>query len=195
MPAGKDVARVARCAFPTQSLSVYSARMQKRIATLWLLGLSLAGCGGAAGVTPVAPLPVDSLEIGTPSPSTGATIVISTGTPPGAFILKGSGQLTVPITLTSARDLPYAQLYVFLLSGSDYCGQNLPDAPTWSPLRSGRTESFNISGFQVYRLPCEVTGVRVMLHTRNSGLLTPPGGAETVIEKTLAVRYQIKAAG
>lgn len=166
------------------------------IAVLLLCGVGLAGCGSPTSATPVEPEPVvDSLVIGTPSPSSGATIVISTGTPPGAFILPGSGQLSVPITLISARELPFAQLYVFLLSGDGYCGQNLPDTPTWSPLAAGRSMSFNITGFQVYRLPCEVTGLRVMLHTRNSGTLTPPTAAETVIEKTLAVSYHIKASG
>lgn len=162
-----------------------------KIAALVMCAVSAAGCGGATVATPVGPEPVDTLVIGAPSPSSGATIVISTGTPPGAFIPRTSGQLTVPITLSSARERSFAQLNVYLMSGDGYCGQNIPDSPTWSPLPAGSSMSFNISGFQVFRLPCEVTGVRVMLHTRNSGNLTPPSAAETIIEKTIAVTYHI----
>jgi hypothetical protein len=52
--------------------------------------------------------------------------------------------------------------------------------------------SVTITGFQVFRLPCEVTGIRAMLHTRNSGLLTPPTSSETVAEGTLTVNFTIR---
>jgi hypothetical protein len=49
-----------------------------------------------------------------------------------------------------------------------------------------------VSGFRVYRLPCEVTGVRAMLHTRNNGLLVPPTASETLAETTLPLRVLIR---
>jgi len=150
-----------------------------------------SGCGSEALDMPSAPTPVTSLVVGAPSPPSGATIRVTVGEPPGTFILPNSGQLSVPITVSSAREVPFAQLYVFLLSGDTYCGQNLPDTPSWSPFPAGRTLTFPITGFQVYRLPCEVTGLRVMLHTRNSGSLTPPTPAETVVESTLSVNYHL----
>ena len=62
--------------------------------------------------------------------------------------------------MTSNRELPWAQLNVYVLTADGYCGQNLPDAPTWGPFAKGQAQSVTISGFQVYRTPCEVTGVR-----------------------------------
>ena len=96
--------------------------------------------------------------------------------------------------MTSDRDVPWAQLYVYLYRGSermDYCGQNLPDAPTWGPFAKGQTATVTISGFQVSR-PCEVTSIRAFLHTRNSGLLTPPTESETVASGSLAVNYSFR---
>jgi hypothetical protein len=139
------------------------------------------------------PTPVSSITIGQPTPAAGA-VIQTTGTLPGAFITRGSGQLSIPMTVTSGREVPWAQLYVYLLTNntSGYCGQNLPDAPTWGPFAKGQTVSVSISGFQVFQLPCQVTGVRAMLHTRNTGLLTPPISSETVAEATMAVSYTIR---
>jgi hypothetical protein len=75
---------------------------------------------------------------------------------------------------------------------SDTAVQNLPDVPTWGPFRKGETETVTISGFQVYRLPCQVTGVRAFLHTRNNGALTPPTTSETVAEGTMSVNYTVQ---
>jgi hypothetical protein len=97
--------------------------------------------------------------------------------------------------MTLAHEVPRAQLNVYLLTGeggSDYCGQNTPDSPTWGPLPAGWTTTYTVTGFRVYRLPCEVTGIRAMLHTRNDGRLTPPTPDETIAESTVAVRYQIR---
>ncbi len=85
-----------------------------------------------------------------------------------------SGLISVSLSVQVAYDVPWAQLYVYLLSGSDYCGQNLPDAPTWGFLTAGWTTTYTVTGFQVYSLPCDVTGVQVFFHTRNNGLLIPP---------------------
>jgi hypothetical protein len=76
-----------------------------------------------------------------------------------------------------------------------YCAQNLPDAPGWEPLVKGQTASVTISGFQVYRLPCDVTGIRAYMTTRDirrGGLLTPPPADETVASGVLAVNYQLR---
>jgi hypothetical protein len=72
------------------------------------------------------------------SPS-GGTIVVPEGTPPGAFIPRNSGLLSVGLSIASGREVPWAQLNVYLLSGDSYCGQNLPDSPTWRPFAAGQT--------------------------------------------------------
>jgi len=98
------------------------------------------------------------------------------------------------VTVTSSRDVPWSQLYVYLMTGPnamDYCAQNLPDAPTWAPFQKGQTVTVTVSGFQVFRLPCEVTGIRAFLHTRNSGLLTPPIATDTVAEGSMNVSYHL----
>src|SRR5438105_3218247 len=63
-----------------------------------------------------------------------------------------------------------------------YCGQNLPDSPTWQFLTPGWKTTVTVSGFQVFRLPCDVTGFRAMWHMRNSGNLTPPSATETIAD-------------
>ena len=160
----------------------------------------VCGIGAAVAVTIAAvacdhdvtsPSGVSRLSFGTPLPSSGAAIQ-TTGTPPGAFIDRGSGKLSVPITIEAGRDAGRAALFVYLLSGDSYCGQNLPDTPTFTPLERGQRATVTITGFQVYRLPCEVTGVRAMLHTRTGGLLTPPVPADTIAEATLDVRYTMR---
>ena len=140
------------------------------------------------------PTPVSSITFGQPSPAAGSTI-LTTGTPPGAFIPRGSGRLSIPLTVTSGRDVPWAQLYVYLLApvgDLGYCGQNLPDAPTWGPFEKGQTVSVTITGFQVFPASCSVTGLRAILHTRNTGLLTPPTASETIADATLPITYFIR---
>jgi hypothetical protein len=160
------------------------ARIAIAVAALWC-----AACSDSTGPTPMQP----ALTITAPSPASGATIVVSQGTPPGAFITRGSGQLSIPIAVTAAREVPWAQLYVYLMNGSDtYCGQNLPDAPTWAPFLKGQTASVTITGFQVFSLPCDVTGIHAFLHTRNTGLLTPPIPTDTVAEGSMTVSYHLQ---
>jgi hypothetical protein len=91
--------------------------------------------------------------------------------------------------------VPWAQLSVYLVSGEggiEFCGLNDPDAPTWRFLPSGWTTTYTVTGFQVYRLPCEVTGIRAMLHMRNNGLRLPPTPTETIAEATLPVRLSLR---
>ena len=133
-----------------------------------------------------------TLIISPPTPPSGSTI-IATGTLPGAFITRGSGKISIPITVTSAREVPWAQLYVYLMMDStNYCGQNLPDAPTWAPFLKGQSESVTITGFQVFRLPCDVIALHAYLHTRNTGLLTPPISTDTVVDGSIAVSYHLQ---
>ena len=97
--------------------------------------------------------------------------------------------------MTIAQEVPFARLNVYLLTGgsdTDYCGMNDPDAPTWGLLPSGWNTTYTVSGFRVSRLPCEVTGIRVMLHMRNSGLFAPPLPSETIAQATLPAGFLIR---
>jgi hypothetical protein len=162
---------------------------------LGLTALALAGCGGSSPSQPTQ----DSVRITATSPAAGTTVVIPEQYPyilPGGVALPpGSGLISVGFTATSGHNAPFAQLNVYLLTGgttTEYCGQNTPDAPTWSFLTPGWTASYAVTGFRVYRLPCDVTGFRVMLHTRNNGLLTPPTSAETIAEATVPASFQLR---
>lgn len=142
---------------------------------------------------PFSPDPVSELTISTPTPAPGSVIPI---TPIGiqSFIERGSGVFSVPITVTSDREVDWAQLRVYLYRGpnlQDTCGVNLPDAPTWGPFEKGQTASVTISGWQLSG-PCDVTSIRAWLHTRNSGLILPPNESETVASGRLDVRYTFR---
>src|SRR4051812_15952259 len=116
--------------------------------TAAIVALLCAACSDSNAPTP---LP-STVTISTPSPAAGSTIG-ATGTLPGAFITRGSGKISIPITVTSGREVPWAQLYVYLMTDStNYCGQNLPDAPTWAPFLKAQTATVTITGFQVFRL-------------------------------------------
>ena len=144
--------------------------------------------------SPSSPTPVKSLTIATPAAPFGSSITV-TQNGSQYFLARGSGLFSIPITVTSDREVPYAQLSVYLYDGSDtqsYCGQNIPDAPTWGPFQKGQTASVSISGFQVFRVPCNVTSIRAWLHTRNNGLLIPPNESETVATGSLAVSYAFR---
>ena len=133
------------------------------------------------------------------SPSSSVTLVIPATyvyNEIGVVVLpKGSGLISVRGILVSARPAAFAQLSVYLLtsaSGTEYCGQNLPDSPTWRPLPTGWTTTFTVSGFQVFRAPCAVRGIRVILHARdNPNLGIPPQPEEIIAEATLPVSFQI----
>jgi len=158
---------------------------------------SVAFVSTACGGSSTAPSVSSSLHISPPTPATGATIHVAGGGAVGTFIAPGSGQLSIPITVTSGRQLAWAQLYVYLMTADDpdsYCAQNLPDAPGWG-LAKGQTESVTITGFQVFRLPCDVTAIRAYLATRDTrrgGLETPPRPDETVALDVFATSYQLR---
>ena len=130
-----------------------------------------------------------SLTISSVSPIRDTTITIPGqypyNIPGGVVVPRGNGLMSVNMNLSVAADVPWAQLNVYLLTGGttdQYCGQNLPDAPTWQFLTPGWKTTVSVSGFQIYRLPCDVTGLRAILHLRNNGLLTPPTGTEMIAE-------------
>jgi hypothetical protein len=157
------------------------------------LGLLACGCGDSL-TSPDSQ--ESSLVITAVSPRSGSMVVVPAEYPynllGGAVLPPQSGLISVTLSIRSAHEVPWAQLYVYLLSGSDYCGQNLPDAPTWGFLPSGWMTTYTVTGFQVYGLPCDVTGVRAVFHTRNNGLLTPPIASETIADATLPVSFQIR---
>ena len=171
--------------------------MRPRIVFLLPLALLAPGCGGGS---PTAPTPIESkLVIDATTPASGTTVVVPDRYPyiiPGGVVLPpGSGLISVRVSMTSGHDVPWARLNVYLLTGgtsTEYCGENGPDAPTWSFLTPGWTNTFTVTGFRIYRLPCEVTGIRAMLHMRNNGLFAPPLPSETVAEATLAQSLHIR---
>jgi hypothetical protein len=134
------------------------------------------------------------------SPPSGSTIVVPKEYPyiiPGGVVIpRHSGLISLGLSMTSAHEVPWAQLSVYLLTGGDqrldYCGQNDPDAPTWQFLTSGWMTTYTVTGFRLYRLPCEVTGIRAMLHMRNNGLGIPPIPSETIAEATFSTSYHIR---
>ncbi len=127
------------------------------------------------------------------SPPSGSTIIVGNGNPPGAFILRGSGQLTVGLTISAVHTVPWAQLRVYLLTATGYCGQNLPDSPVWAPLEAGERIDYAVTGFQVFSLPCDVVGLRALLDTRgdiNTG--SPPAAGLAAADMTLPYNLALR---
>ena len=127
---------------------------------VFVAALVPACSGHDASPTPV--VTTSTVALTSPMPATGSTLM-PIGTPPGTFFTRGSGQFGVTVTITAGQDLPFAQLAMFLLTPGNadgYCGQNLPDWPTWRPFARGQTVTLTVTGFQVFSLPCEVTGIR-----------------------------------
>jgi hypothetical protein len=176
-------------------------------AGLWCLvtaitALAASGCDSETGPTK------GSVAISMPTPPPGAVIpIVQNGSQ--YFLARGSGMFSIPITVTAGREVPYAQLSVYLYEAPrdplqrgfppvtgdldlGYCGQNLPDAPTWGPFLKDQTATVSISGFQFSKSPCNVASIKVFLHTRNNGTLTPPNDSETVVQGSLAVNYTFR---
>ena len=148
------------------------------------------------GPTPIV-MP-STIALTSPTPGPGTTLTL-TGTPPGAFFMRGSGQFGVTVRITAGEDLPFAQLAVFLLTNGNadgYCGQNLPGWPTWRPFARGQTVTYTVTGFQVFSLPCEVTGIRAVFNTRtdlHQGGVPP---AQLIVaDTTLPVVYHLHPSG
>lgn len=115
--------------------------------------------------------------------------------PGGVALLPGSGVLSVTVNMTAAVSVPWAELNVYLLTGGtsdQYCGQNTPDSPTVQFITPGWSTSVTVTGFRIYRLPCDVTGFRAMLHMRNNGNLMPPSSSDTIAEATAPTTLHIQ---
>jgi len=163
------------------------------------LALLAWGCGRSSPSTPSIPVK-SSVVFRTVAPASGSVVVVPPEYPfyvPGGVVIPpGSGLISVDLSLTSAHDVPWAQLNVYLLTNEPglggYCGQNPNDSPTWQFLTPGWQTHVTVTGFRVYRLPCDVTGIRAMLHMRNNGSYTPPIPSETIAEATFPVSFQIR---
>lgn len=158
---------------------------------LFVMSLTAAACNSPTGPS------ADSLTIRL-SQASGSILTVPPQYPynaiGGVLLPFGSGVLSVSVAMTVGHNVPRAQLNVYLLTGGaadQYCGQNLPDSPAWQFLTPGWKQTVTVTGFQVYRLPCDVTGIRAMLHQRNNGLLTPPTASETIVENTLATSWHL----
>jgi len=103
----------------------------------FVLIVIVGGCEASRSPTTPSPPPVSSMVFTGVSPPSGSTILLPVEYP---YILPGG-------------------------KSSEFCGDNGPDAPTWSFLTTGWTTTYSATGFRVYRLPGEVTGIRAMLHT------------------------------
>lgn len=111
----------------------------------------------------------------------------------GVALPKGSGLISARVTLASARQESLARLSVFLMTdGQTYCGHNDNDLPRWAPLGEGFTTTYEVTGFRVYRLPCDVTGIRAVLHTHPENGSTEPRPGEILAQATVPVRFRIQ---
>ncbi len=158
-----------------------------------LFAVAAIACGDNGPSRPT----TDSVTATVVAPANGSTVVIPAQYPyheaGGVVLPPGSGLVSVRVQMASAHDVPWAQLNVYLLTdgpGLGYCGQNLPDSPTWQFLKPGWTADVTVTGFQTL-LPCHVTGVRAMLHMRNNGTLTPPTPSETIAEATAPADFRL----
>ena len=167
-------------------------RILRRLSVVLVLVSLTTSCS-----SPNAPAPVSSLVISTPTPAPGSTIVANQI---GIqwFVTRGSGQFSVPISISSDRDLPYAKLNVYLWDNTvggtfSYCGQNIPDSPVWQPFAKGQTITVTISGFQIFRVPCNVTSIRAWFHHLiDTGGTAPPPDSFTVATFDLPVTYTFR---
>jgi hypothetical protein len=164
----------------------------------WLLlccGLATVphwSCGGN-DTKITTPSPAATLAFTRESPSSGSTITVSNGSPPGAFIVRGSGQLSVGLAVNAVTDVPWVQLRVYLLTATGYCGQNLPDSPVWAQVAAGQQVEYAVTGFQVYRLPCDVVGLRALLYT-GGDIHTgpPPSPGEMLADVTMPISLSLR---
>ncbi len=167
-----------------------------RVAVCAAAAVACACSGNDASPTPI--VTPSTIALTAPTPASGSTLS-PIGTPPGTFFTRGSGQFGVTVTITAGQDLPFAQLAVFLLTSGNadgFCGQNLPDWPTWRPFARGQTVTYTVTGFQVFSLPCEVNGIRAVFNTRDDLHLGGiPPASFVVADTTLPVVYHLRPAG
>ena len=119
--------------------------MRARVSGVLALGVLLSACGGDSPSTPSTRSRGEMIA-GTIVPASGGSVT-AIGEAPGFFVLRGSGGIEVPLTITPGRDLPYAELQVFLESNPDVtCGANLPDRQIWTQLKAADRLSLSITG-------------------------------------------------
>ena len=162
--------------------------------SVWLplVCLLAGGCNSSTS-----PSGRDALTITASTPASGSSVTLPVqffNTQGAAIVLRDAKLFSVTMNINVAHDVPWAQLNVYLLTGGtndQYCGQNLPDSPTWQFLSKGWKTTVTVSGFQVFRVPCDVTGFRAMLHMRNNGNLTPPSPTETIAENSMSTTLHL----
>jgi hypothetical protein len=160
---------------------------------LAVLIVTAAAASAACGET--SPSPENNrIAFQAPAPPPGATIQTGTTQFGGAFIERGSGKLSIPVTIEAGTDERIARLFIYAKDASGAtCAQNLPDTPDLSPLKHGTVQSITVTGFQVYRLPCDVESFRAVLHRRESrNLNTELTAAEIITEAMLTARYSVR---
>jgi hypothetical protein len=166
-----------------------------------IMVLLLAGFAASCGSSLEGPTPaVDSVTVTATSLGQGGVLIIPASYTynefGGVVLRKDSGLMSMSVAVSSAREQSFGQLSIYLLSGAGnetYCAQNSPDSPTWRSLPAGWTTTYTVTGFQVYRLPCTVTGARVIFHKRdNIHLGLPPTFSETITEVTLPISFTIR---
>ena len=170
----------------------YAGHMIARVVVALCVSACAIGCG--RDDSPMRPSRPSTVAIGAVAPPSGSTLA-PVGTPPGAFFPRLSGMFGVTISVTAGEKLSFAQLNVYLLTtdSSNYCGQNLPDSPTWRPFQEGDTVTYTVTGFQVYRLPCEVTAIRAIFHTRDDSHVGGiPPSSQIVADTTLPAVFHFR---
>jgi hypothetical protein len=167
-----------------------------KILSLVALALLAAACNDATGPTTEVPTTI----VAGMNPMQSGVISLSPTeypyiVPGGVLLLPGSNLVKVDITATLGRAEPLAKLDVYLLTADGgYCGQNDPDSPEFRNLPAGWTERRTVTGFRVYRLPCQVTGLRAILHRRpaSTGLGAPPNADQIIVETRVPAQLLIR---
>lgn len=166
-----------------------------RSASLVVLAVFAAACGDG---NPAAP-DYSRIAVSLP-PNQPRTVAIPDSFPyvvPGGVLLpKGSGLLSIDVWAALGRPAPRAELALYLMSeddGGEYCGQNSPDAPVFLHREEGSAIRYTVTGFRIHTLPCDVRGVRAILHTRiDPQLLTPPTADQTIVETRGFERFVLR---
>ena len=160
----------------------------------WVCAVALASACGSED-TPTAPSGIGTVTFRQVTPPSGSTIVVSAGFAPDALIVRESGQLSITMEITGTRDADFAQLDVHLLDADGHgnsCAQNVTDIPTWGPWVGRGVVRVTVSGFQTYRLPCDVSGIRAIVHLRPGRLATIPLPTQTLADGTLPIVYRLR---
>jgi hypothetical protein len=167
-----------------------------KIPSLVAAALLAAACNDATGPTNEVPTRI----VAGMNPTQSGVVSLSPTeypyiVPGGVLLLPGSNLVKVDVTTTLGRAEPYAKLDVYLSTADgQYCGANDPDSPEFRDLPAGWTERRTVTGFRVFRLPCEVTGVRAILHRRpaSTGIHGPANPDQIIGETTVPAQLLIR---